>query len=136
MTARGGFDIDPDYFTITENTMTLTFNSGGGPVSGDSRLHYEQQQGSTALGCGMDSYDETVHYEGTNSLEDPRVFSGTATVTYAYVLWYVEGEGDVKTCGPKHSGGTTTPSWNATWEAGVVTGWWGARDFQLTVGGQ
>ena len=136
VTAKGGFDIDPDYFTITENTMTLTFNASGGSVSGDSRLHYEQQQGSTALGCGMDSYDETVHYEGTNSPEDPRVFSGTATVTYAYVQWYIEDEGGQTNCVPKHTGDTTTPSWNATWEGGVVTGWWGSRDFQLSVGGQ
>jgi len=133
VTAKGGFDIDPDYFTITENTMTLTFNASGGSVSGDSRLHYEQQQGSTALGCGMDSYDETVHYEGTNSPEDPRVFSGTSTVTYAYVQWYIDDEAK---CEQRFSGNTVTLHWQAFWEGGVVTGWWGSRDFQLSVGGQ
>jgi hypothetical protein len=136
VTATGGFDIDLDYFTVTENTMTLTFNSGGGLVTGDSRLHYEQQQGAISLGCGRDTYDETAHYEGTNSVEDPRVFSGTTTHTYAYALWYVEGEGDQKTCVQKHTGNTVTLHWQAFWEGGVVTGWSGSRDFALTVGGQ
>ena len=109
--------------------MTLTFNTAGGSVSGDSRLHYEQQMGN----CGIDSYDETTHYEGTNSPEDPRVFSGTSTHTYQYALWWIDDEAK---CEQRYSGNTVTLSWNATWEGGVLSGWTGSREFRLTVGGQ
>jgi hypothetical protein len=47
----------------------------------------------------------------------------------------LEDEGGQTKCVPKHTGDTITSSWNATWEGGVVTGWWGSRDFELAVGG-
>jgi len=131
VTARGGFDIDPDYFTVTENTMTLTFNSGGGPVSGDSRLHYE----GSACPDTTDWWDETAHFEGTY-FADSGTFTGTATWTYANSLWYLEGEGNEKACVEKHTGDTVTVDWNGTFDSGVVTGYLGTREFQLTVQGQ
>ena len=128
VTASGGFDVDPDYFSIAENTMTLTFNASGGPVSGDSRLHYE------GSGCPdtTDWWDETAHFEGTYSAQS-RTFTGTATWTYENSLWSLEG--DPATCVEKHTGDSVTIDWSATFEAGVVTGYLSTREFRLAVGG-
>jgi len=126
VTARGGFDVDPNYFSIAVNTMTLTFSPGGGSVIGDSRLHYE----GSACPDTTDWWDETAHFEGTY-IPDSKTFTGTATWTYENSLWSLEG--DPATCVEKHTGDSVTIDWYATLEGGVVTGSLSSREFQLTV---
>jgi hypothetical protein len=114
----------PD-FVVVENTITLVFDTRGGPVSGEGR--YRSEEPSARCPRWRDS---TFRYTGNYSLES-KTFSGTWEEEWVDMgfIWNVE-EG----CKEDRYSGTDSGQWQARLEDGTVRSTVGAA-FTLTVQG-
>jgi hypothetical protein len=107
---------------VAQNTVTLRFNTGGGPVSGEGYLETETL--SWLEPCPEETfvYSLTVtSYEGTYS-PDSNEFSGTLYFEEE-LYWYdlVFGAGDWE-CEAHHSSDSGSAEWRAALYDGRVDG--------------
>jgi len=127
-TARGKFTFVAPGQTDTENTMTLVWNSTGGPITfGEGRRRTEWP-----APCGTEWSSFSRQYTGTYDPES-RTFSGTYSGTGTVHYWYLDTQG--KCAEDNRSGIPDSGPWGATWEDNVVRSTAGS-DFSLTVEGQ
>ena len=128
MTAVGKYTSAPlpDH-VIVESNMTLVFDTGGGPVSGEGRYRTEKPNERCTRWI-----DSTYHYTG-NYYPEFNTFSGTWQEEWVDMGF----NWSVKTgCKELLTSGTRSGEWSASLEDGVVTSTGGTRSFQLTVQGQ
>ena len=122
---------------VLKNTMTLTFNTAGGPVEGDGE---KDTQTPGEDGCGAGMIYATFDYKGTYDPET-NAFNGTFTVAgegYS-MLEFCESVGGelVCVCESVPWGDSFSGDWQATLEDGVVKGSQTVEvdTFELTVQG-
>ena len=124
---------------VLKNTMTLTFNTAGGPVEGDGEK--DTQTAADGFGsCGTGMIYATFDYKGTYDAET-NAFNGTFTVAgegYS-MLEFCESVGGelVCVCESVPWGDSFSGDWQATLEDGVVKGSQTVEvdTFELTVQG-
>jgi hypothetical protein len=123
----------PGSCVVEKNTVTLTYNTGGGPGS------VKQGRGQWVTSCvvwaecppSADSQD--ISYQGAYS-PDPNTFSGTWQMQNTGTYYTYEGGGQ---CEPHQYSDSYSGSWQATLQGGVVNGDHGPDGipFELTVQG-
>jgi hypothetical protein len=104
--------------TIDQNTMTLVFNTAGGPGS------VTQGNGSFATSCvvweecppSVDS--EEITYEGAYD-PDSKTFEGTWTLQFDSTYYMPDGEGH---CEADEQSDTMSGTWQATLSGGAIQG--------------
>lgn len=116
---------------MSQNTMTLKFNSGGGPIiSGEGRL---EVRGAKPEHCEPVRWSTTLSYKGTYHA-DIKAFTGTFEVdsTGFEEQWIcTDDECICEQLEPYHV--SDIDLWQASLTDGVVTGGAGAYRFELTV---
>jgi hypothetical protein len=102
-------------WTDTENTMTLVWDSRGGPsVSGESRYRHERASHNS---CGTDWFSSVSHFTGTYYPESG-TFEGTEAVEWESLTWHEDWQTGCYEL--PQSGSSSDSRWSATLEDGFV----------------
>jgi hypothetical protein len=127
VTATGAFVFgDLGNATLTQNTISLTWNTSGGPIiSGSGNWRQE-----VAHYCGTEWQSWSGTYAGTF---DPasNTFSGSYSGTFAVLYFHREPDGS---CVEDPASNPSTGGWSATLSGSTVAGE-GPQPFNLSVGG-
>ncbi len=128
MTAAGKYNHNPiEGWTDTENSLVISWNTDGGPITSPVSRHSHNRP--AANGCGTESYTSVRRYSG-EYFPGSGTFYGTYTNEWQSLSWR---EDPQTGCYEFPLGGTNTGvTWEATLSGSTVTGD-GVLGFTLTV---
>jgi hypothetical protein len=132
----------PDW-KAEDNTMQLTFNTAGGPVSGGGTVKLTGPPNMYPDVCPAEKrykYSLTVTIDQSSSTYSPdtKTFSGTFTLEEILTTYVLEPDPDTleTVCIEKVTTDTEPRTWSATLQDGIVEGVGYGWAFELTVQGQ